>query len=161
MSTKEAFVQSFNTNVISVHFLTETMIDLLFRSLSPRIIFVSSGLGSMAAHEDPNYPVNQAPPAGWPKSYQLNNTAYRTSKAAMNMMALEWKRVLRNDNIKVNIITPGFSVTTLGGVSQEEYRKYGADEAHIGGTFFRAVIEGQMDKDEGTGIVRRNGVTAW
>ena len=161
MSTKEAFLQSFNTNVISVHFLTEIFIDLLVKSMSPRIIFVTSGLGSMADHDNPNYPVNQSPPAGWPKPYQLNNTTYRISKAAMNMMALEWRRVLRNDNIKVNIVTPGLSVTTLGGVSREEYRKYGADEAHIGGTFFREVIEGKMDKDEKTGIVTRKGITPW
>lgn len=88
MTTREAFLKSFTTNVISVHTFTETFIDLILKSPRARIVFVTSGIGSLTTHSNPNFQFNQSPPAGWPKPYQLNNTTYRTSKTAMNMMAL-------------------------------------------------------------------------
>jgi len=161
MTTREAFLKSFTTNVISVHTFTETFIDLILKSPRAQIVFVTSGIGSLTTHSNPNFPINQSPPAGWPKPYQLNNTTYRTSKTAMNMMALEWKRTLRNDNVKVNLVTPGLSATAVGGTDPDVYRKFGADEPSVGGNFIRTVIEGKRDADEGIGMVMGSGVIPW
>ena len=161
MTTKGAFDQSFATNVTSVNTLTEILVDLVIRSSSGQIVFVSSGIGSLADHTNPNYLIKGSPPAGWPKPCVPNNLVYRTSKTAMNMLALEWRRILKNDGTKINIITPGLSATSLGGLTPDAYRTYCAEEPSVGGVFIRNVTEGKRDEGEGKGILKHDGVIPW
>lgn len=142
MTTRDAFVKAFNTNVASVHLFNEAFIDLVLKSSSSRILFLSSGIASLGEHTDPKFPVNQSPPAGWPKPYTFIMTTYRTSKTAMNMMILEWMRVLKHDGMKIHIIDPGFLATDLGGGDVEVLRSKGAQEPIVGGMFIRTVVEG-------------------
>ncbi|WVF73202.1 hypothetical protein IAT40_008021 [Kwoniella sp. CBS 6097] len=160
MSVREAFNKAFNTNVSSTHLLTSALVSLLLKSSSPRILFVSSGIGSLAEHSSLRIPINESPPAGWPKKPTFNCTTYRTTKTAVNMMILEWIRVLKNDNVKIHIIDPGLLATNLGGATPDDLRKIGAREPIEGGRFIKSVIEGKRDEDMGK-MVRDGGVVPW
>jgi NAD(P)-dependent dehydrogenase (short-subunit alcohol dehydrogenase family) len=50
--------------------------------------------------------------------------AYRASKAALNMVALEWSRILKNDGVIVHLIDPGMMKTGFGGVPAEQKPKH-------------------------------------
>ncbi|OCF32230.1 hypothetical protein I317_05413 [Kwoniella heveanensis CBS 569] len=160
MTIREAFAQTFDTNVSSTHLLTSALIPLLLKSSSPRIVFVSSGIGSLAEHSWDGIPINQSPPAGWPKKPTFNITTYRTTKTAMNMMILEWIRVLKNDNVKIHIIDPGLLATNLGGSTPDQLRQMGAREPIEGGRFIKSVIEGKRDGDMGK-MIRDGAVVPW
>lgn len=184
LTTKQAFLQSFNTNVVSTHSFTASLIPLLLESSSPQIVFLSSGISSLGEHGDDKYPVNKSPEEkGWPKKWSFNSTTYRTSKTAANMMALEWKRgnlplpplplfslfsdllfifiaVLKPDGVKIHLIDPGFLATTLGDNDPLQLSKMGAKDPMEGAKLVREVVEGRRDADEGR-VVMEGGVVAW
>lgn len=160
MSTRDAFLKAFSTNVVAVNSFTETFIDLLLASSSPCILFISSGIASLGDHFNTNIPVNKSPPSGWPKPYTFNTTTYRTSKTAMNMMILEWCRVLKEDGVKIHIVDPGWLATDLGGADKEKVKAMGAGEPIVGGRFIKTVIEGERDDDVGR-MVSKGGVIPW
>jgi NAD(P)-dependent dehydrogenase (short-subunit alcohol dehydrogenase family) len=134
---------------------------LLFRSSDPRLLFITSGTSSLdeAARGLP-YTATK-PPAGWPKpTPKWGFTSYRSSKAAMNMMMLEWKRELQNDPIKIFGISPGFLVTGLGGGDADTLKKMGAKDPSEGGNFVRDVVEGKKDEYHGQ-VIRVDNVQPW
>ena len=51
------FRKTFETNFFNIIALTQTMIPLLKKSPAGRIVFLSSGLGSLAMHSDPKSPI--------------------------------------------------------------------------------------------------------
>ena len=127
--------------------MTQTFLPLLLKSTDPRLLFITSGLSSLELSADTNnkrYYV--VPPAGLPK--QMMATGYRSSKAGLNMLMIEWTRVLKNDGVKVWSIAPGLLATGLGG-NPELLKKMGAGDASIGGTVLRGVVEGKRDADAG------------
>src|ERR1700761_8371676 len=67
------FRQVFETNFFGVIEVTQAFVDLLRQSLEPRIVNVTSGLGSLTLHSDP----------AW-KYYRIKPPAYASSKAALN-----------------------------------------------------------------------------
>ena len=161
MSVREAFTKAFSTNVVSTHLFTEAMIPLLLASPSPRILFVSTGISSLGEHANQAIPVNKSPEAkGWPKPYTFNTTTYRTSKAAVNMMALEWCRTLKPDGVKIHIIDPGFLATALGGGEAAKMKEIGAQDPIVGGRFIRSIIESHRDAQVEQ-LVRLEGVVPW
>lgn len=86
--------------------------------------------------------------------------AYRSSKTALNMMMLDWVRMLEPDGVRVFCISPGFLATGLGGMGREFMRKVGAGEASVGGGFVRDVVEGRRDGDAGV-VINKDGVQPW
>lgn len=84
-------------NTFGATLTTEAFIPLLKASSAPRIVFVSSGLGSLSHHRD--YPV------GLP--------IYRSSKAALNMIMLHYAFKYKDAGWKVNAVCPGFCATNL------------------------------------------------
>jgi NAD(P)-dependent dehydrogenase (short-subunit alcohol dehydrogenase family) len=86
--------------------------------------------------------------------------AYRSSKAALNMMMLDWERLLEPDGVLVFAISPGFLATGLGGMGKEFLKKVGAGEASVGGEFIRDVVQGKRDGDAGK-VINKDGVQAW
>ena len=122
-------------------------------------MFITSGLSSLEGAADMTNPNQQIPPAGLPKP--LVFTSYRSSKTGLNMMMLEWHRMLKNDGVKVWSIAPGFLATGLGG-DAERLRQMGAGEPHLGGTAIRNVVEGKRDEETGQ-VVReyRSPIQAW
>jgi NAD(P)-dependent dehydrogenase (short-subunit alcohol dehydrogenase family) len=93
----------FETNVFGVIAVTNAMLPLLLRSPAPRIVNVSSGVGSLAAMNDPDSPL-----AGLPAS-----AAYVPSKTALNSVTVQYAKELRKVDILVNAADPGYCATDL------------------------------------------------
>lgn len=99
-TTPEAFEETFGTNVFGVFRVTKGMLPLLRKSKHGRIVNVSSGLGSLT--------LATGPLAGWNKLL-----AYGTSKAALNMMTVQFANELKSAGIKVNSANPGYTATDM------------------------------------------------
>lgn len=106
---------TFDTNVFGVAAVTNAMLPLLRRSAAPRIVNQSSGLGSLALAADPASPLQR-----------VNLLAYNTSKAALNILTLEYAKELRDTPIKVNASNPGLCATDLTNHSGERTAAQGA-----------------------------------
>ena len=94
------FKQVYDTNVFGVVLVTQTFFDLLQKSEQPRIVNVTSGMGSLTLHNDPTW-----------KYYPNKGAVYHTSKAALNMYTIVLAYELRNTPFKVNAVDPGFTDT--------------------------------------------------
>ncbi|HEY1095783.1 MAG TPA: SDR family oxidoreductase, partial [Alphaproteobacteria bacterium] len=95
---------TFNINFFSVIELTQTLLPLLEKAPSGRIVNLSSILGSLGLHSDPDSPI-----AG------SKNLAYNASKAALNVFTIHLADALRGTKIKVNSAHPGWVKTDMGG----------------------------------------------
>jgi len=94
------FREVFETNVFGVVSVTLAFMDLLQNSAEPRIVNVTSGLGSLTLHTDPNW-----------KYYPVKGAVYAPSKAALNMYTIMLAYELRDTNFKVNVVDPGYTAT--------------------------------------------------
>jgi NAD(P)-dependent dehydrogenase (short-subunit alcohol dehydrogenase family) len=150
---------SWNINTVGTHMITSAMMRLLIRAPNPRLLFMTSGTSTLAGTENPALAVNRSPAKGWPKDSAFGIPAYRSSKTGMNMLMLEWQRLLKEDGVKVWCISPGFLATGLGG-SLEANKKMGAGDPATAGEFVRSVLEGERDADVGK-VVLRDGLQAW
>ena len=155
---REMWNKSWNVNTTGTNILTHTFVPLLLKSSDPRLIFITSGTATLGESENTVIKLNQSPIKGWPKQ-QMAIPAYRSSKTGMNMMMREWRRILKEDGVKVWCVSPGFLATGLGG-DQEMLKKMGAQDPSLGGNFIREVVEGVRDEDVGK-VVRRDGVQPW
>src|SRR5690606_32782541 len=99
--------QTFETNVFGVVAVTNAMLPLMRRSPAPRIVNVSSGLGSGTHCADPALGFSRAP------SELL--MAYSASKAALNCITIHYATELRATAFKVNAICPGYVATEMTG----------------------------------------------
>ena len=82
-SVRELLTQTFATNVTGTACLTETMLPLLRKSNCSRLIFVSSRMGSLAQATIRDTPF-----------FATDYKAYDASKAALNILALNYARIL-------------------------------------------------------------------
>jgi NAD(P)-dependent dehydrogenase (short-subunit alcohol dehydrogenase family) len=94
------FKQVFETNFFGVIEVTQAFIDLLRQSQEPRIVNVTSGLGSLTLHTDP----------AW-KHFKVKPVSYVTSKAALNGYTILLAYSLRDTPFKVNAVDPGYTAT--------------------------------------------------
>jgi NAD(P)-dependent dehydrogenase (short-subunit alcohol dehydrogenase family) len=90
----------FETNVFGVVEVTQAFIDLLHQAPEPRIVNVTSGLGSLTLHNDPSW-----------KYYPVKGAAYAPSKAALNAYTIMLAYELRDTPFKVNAVDPGYTAT--------------------------------------------------
>ena len=159
MTAREAWNKAYDINVSGTQVMTTTFVPLLLKSSTPRLLFVTSGLSTLQGAASPDSPRYTIPPAGWPKPLAPSFVSYRSSKTALNMLMIDWNRVLRNDGVKVWCISPGLLATGLGG-NPEMMKKFGAEDPVVGGNFIRDVIEGKRDADTGK-VISRGGVQPW
>ena len=110
--------ETFNTNVFGSASVTSEFIPLLSLSRSPlgrppRIVFITSRLGSIAGRSDPGDEWAHVPAIG-----------YRTSKAALNMVMAYYANEYREKGWKVSSVCPGSVATEInnwnGKVTMEE-----------------------------------------
>ncbi|HEY0608699.1 MAG TPA: SDR family oxidoreductase [Chitinophaga sp.] len=94
------FKQVFETNFFGVVAVTQTFIDLLRQSPQPRIVNVTSGLGSLTLQNDP----------AW-KYYVVKPACYVPSKAALNAYTTVLAYSLRDTSFKINAVDPGYTAT--------------------------------------------------
>ncbi|RYZ21837.1 MAG: SDR family oxidoreductase [Chitinophagaceae bacterium] len=90
----------FDTNFFGAIEVTQAFFDLLAAAPAPRIVNVTSGLGSLNLHADPSW-----------KYYAVKPTAYVASKAALNAYTLTLAYELRDTPFKVNAVDPGYTAT--------------------------------------------------
>ncbi|TDZ32923.1 Short-chain dehydrogenase/reductase ATR10 [Colletotrichum trifolii] len=106
-STRDLFKKTFETNVIGTAVLTEAALPLLQKSVHPRVIFVSSQMGSMHSSLDVTKPF-----------YAIDIKAYDSSKAAVNMLAINYARILKPIGGVSNAVCPGLVKTKLNGFNE-------------------------------------------
>lgn len=94
------FKDVFETNLFGVIETTQSFIDLLKKSQEPRIVNVTSGLGSLTLHNDPTW-----------KYYSVKGACYTASKAALNAYTIVLAYELRDTAFKVNVVDPGYTAT--------------------------------------------------
>lgn len=95
--------ETFDTNFFGVIQLTQTLLPLIRKSPAGRIVNLSSILGSLALHADPNSPI-----------YNAKAFAYDASKAALNSFTIHLAHELKDTKIKVNSAHPGWVKTDMG-----------------------------------------------
>jgi NAD(P)-dependent dehydrogenase (short-subunit alcohol dehydrogenase family) len=102
------------TNVVGPVRVTREFLPLLRRSAAPRIVMVSSGMGSLAITTDPT---------------RLESTLvglhYPASKAALNMVTTQYAKAL--PEFRVNAADPGYTATDLNGFHGTQTVEEGSD----------------------------------
>ncbi len=113
----EAMETVMRTNYVGTVAVTQAMLPLLQRAGKAQIINVSSELGSVSQHTDPNW-----------KYAAVKALAYCASKAALNMFTVQLAYEFRDGNIAVNSINPGYTATDLNGNSGPQTLEEGSAE---------------------------------
>ncbi|PYI11745.1 NAD(P)-binding protein [Aspergillus sclerotiicarbonarius CBS 121057] len=145
---REALRDSLETNVTGVVSLTEALLPLLKKSQNPRIVFVSSSMGSLLHNLNPD-----SPHAG------THATEYRVTKVAVNMLLVQYHMKL--EGFKVLGADPGFCATSLpGDFDMDELRKMGAAEPETGAEIIASVVRGGKDDQPGR-VHGPQGVVPW
>ena len=96
--------KTFDTNVFGLIAVTQAFLPLLEKSPAGRIVNLSSLLGSITLHADPNSQI-----------YNFKVAAYNVSKSAVNAYTVQLAYELRDSNVKVNAVHPGHVKTDMGG----------------------------------------------
>jgi len=105
------------TNVFGVLAVYQAMLPLLRESSDARIVNVSSGVGSLTLNADPGYPY-----------HPYFGPIYPASKTALNAITLAMMVELESADIKVNLVSPGFTSTNLNGYEGAESVEDGSRE---------------------------------
>ena len=108
----------YETNVFGVIAVTKAMLPLLRKGTSPRIVNVSSGVGSLTRTMAP----------GSERLRKIFGT-YSASKTALNAVTLGFAIELESEGIKVNAACPGFTKTALNNFTGTQTVEDGAREA--------------------------------
>lgn len=91
-----------DTNVFGTLAVTQAFLPLLRKAPAARIVTVSSALGSLAINANPANP------------YRVHfDAVYGASKTALNGIFLSLAIELESTNIKINLVSPGFTATAL------------------------------------------------
>ena len=91
------------TNVIGVIRVTNAMLPLLRRSAAPRIVNMSSGVGSLTRQTTPGAETGPI------------SVAYAPSKTFLNAVTVQYAKELRDTGILINAGCPGYTATDLNG----------------------------------------------
>ncbi|WP_295714016.1 SDR family oxidoreductase [Mucilaginibacter sp.] len=133
--------QVFEVNFFGVIRTVRNFIDLLKKAENPRIVNVTSDLGSLTYHNDPDW-----------EYYHFKSAAYGPSKTALNAYTVALAFELK-DQVKVNMVNPGYTNTEFNGNQGPKPVEDGA----------APIVEYAMiDKDGPTGkYISDNGETPW
>lgn len=97
----DIFKEVYETNVYGVVRVTQAFLDLLKKSPAPRIVNVSSSVGSLTLQSDPKW-----------LAYDYGKYAvYGSSKSALNMYTLHLAYELKDTAFKINAVDPGYTKT--------------------------------------------------
>jgi NAD(P)-dependent dehydrogenase (short-subunit alcohol dehydrogenase family) len=106
-----------DVNVFGVLAVYQAMLPLLSASTDARIVNVSSGVGSLASNADPSFPYRS-----------IYGPGYAASKTAENAMTLAMMIELEQTDIKINLVSPGFTSTALNNFAGTESVEDGSRE---------------------------------
>jgi NAD(P)-dependent dehydrogenase (short-subunit alcohol dehydrogenase family) len=102
------------TNVFGVIRVTNAMLPLLHRSASPRIVNMSSTVGSLTRQTDPGTETGPI------------SIAYSPSKTYLNAVMIQYAKELRDTNILINAGCPGYTATDLNAFQGHRTPEQGA-----------------------------------
>ncbi|GIF16991.1 SDR family oxidoreductase [Actinoplanes teichomyceticus] len=105
------------TNVIGVVRVTNAMLPLLRRSAAPRIVNMSSSVGSLVRQQTPG--AETGPIAA----------AYSPSKTFLNAVTVQYAKELAGTGILINAACPGYCATDLNGFRGHRTAQQGAQTA--------------------------------
>jgi NAD(P)-dependent dehydrogenase (short-subunit alcohol dehydrogenase family) len=94
----ETFKQVFEVNLFSVARVVRVFVPLMQNAPNPRIVNVTSDLGSLTLHSDPTW-----------RHYDVKTAAYGPSKSALNGYTIALAYELKN--FRVNAVNPGYTAT--------------------------------------------------
>lgn len=141
------FKQVFDTNFFGVIEVTQAFIDLLKQSPQPRIVNVTSGLGSLTLQNDP----------AW-KHYHVKPASYVASKAALNAYTIVMAYNLRDTAFKINAVDPGYTATDFNNYSGPGTIPNAAARVVRAATFDANGPTGQFFSDDN---VPETGISPW
>ena len=95
---------TFETNFFAVVALTQVLLPLVRKAPEGRIVNLSSILGSLTLHSQPDSPIAFA-----------QAFAYNASKTALNAFTVHLANELKDTPVKVNSAHPGWVKTDMGG----------------------------------------------
>lgn len=133
----------FETNVWGAIRVTEAMLPLLRNSSAARVVFVSSSVGSMTRMTDPNHYFAKRLPA---------LLSYPVSKAALNMVTVQYAKELQPEGILVNAADPGACATDFNDGYANGIKRTAADGARIATHLALLPVDGpsgRLFSDEG------------
>lgn len=125
------------TNVIGVIRVTNAMLPLLRRSTSPRIVNVSSSVGSLTRQADPDIEIGPV------------MAAYAPSKSYLNAVTVQYARQFAGSNILVNAACPGLVATDFTGFLGPRTPEQGAATAIRLATLPEGGPSGSFFEDDG------------
>ncbi|GAB7344820.1 hypothetical protein MBLNU457_3277t1 [Dothideomycetes sp. NU457] len=146
-SLRERMRAAYDTNVIGAAVMGDAFLPLLKKSSStPRLINVSSGVGSITNRLDPTNSMYNF----------FGHWQYGVSKAAMNLLSacmfVEYK-----PDVKVFTFCPGFTVSNLGPFNTAEQGARPVAESVVG---LVDVVEGKRDGEAGA-FIHKDGTYPW
>lgn len=141
----------FETNVFGPTVLSQTLTPLLKASKAPKIINVTSELGSIGYRSDPTA-----------RSYPVPGRSYRMSKAALNMLTACQYAELKEFGFKVWTFCPGYVITNLSGEGDRQHRKeVGAESSETSAQGILELVEGKRDSEVGKFVARYGQLYPW
>ena len=91
----------FTTNVVAVHRVSKAFLPLLRKGQQKKIMNISSTQGSCGR-------------AAWTHHVNASAPDYKVSKAAVNMLTIQWSISLADEGFTIQCISPGHLQTRLG-----------------------------------------------
>jgi NAD(P)-dependent dehydrogenase (short-subunit alcohol dehydrogenase family) len=113
-TTAADLLACYDTNVFGPIRVTRAFLPLLERSAAPRIVMVSSGMGSITVTGDPAR-----------LESTLVSLTYPSSKTALNMITSQYAKAL--PRFRVNVADPGYTATDLNGRTGHQTVEEGSD----------------------------------
>jgi NAD(P)-dependent dehydrogenase (short-subunit alcohol dehydrogenase family) len=104
LTALDTYRETFDTNLFNTIAVTQAFLPLVKKSDAGRIVNLSSILGSITLHADPEN-----------MFYNVKVPAYDISKAALNAFTVHLAYELKETPIKVNAAHPGWVKTEMGG----------------------------------------------
>lgn len=142
----------FETNVFGPTILTAALLPLLRQSEAPRIINVSSGLGSITrcvTTPDKSYGVIVRVPG------------YRMTKSALNMLTAYQHQQLKDEGFKIWTYCPGFVITDIGNDREERKKMDGCESSETSAQGILEILEGQRDSEIGQFVTKYGKQYQW
>jgi NAD(P)-dependent dehydrogenase (short-subunit alcohol dehydrogenase family) len=137
--TPEDWHAIFQVNFFGTVELTQKAFPLLEKSSDPKVIVLTSNMGSINMIRGGHVPIGAA------------GSVYSASKAAINTMVANW--VHTQKSVRFWAVCPGLCATEFGGDFTKQYGKDPTEGANV----VRSCMEGERDEDVGRVVYEEQG----
>jgi NAD(P)-dependent dehydrogenase (short-subunit alcohol dehydrogenase family) len=153
---RETLRATFETNVFGVMLLTEALIPLLKASKNPKVINVTSGLGSITGLS-PDLDSNNI----LSNFKHVPSPGYRMSKAALNMLTAYQYARLKQDGFKIWAYCPGYVATDLTNDREAREAMQWCESSETSAQGILEIVQGERDGEAGKFITKNGGGYPW